>query len=94
MNAPAKPATGADPAAVRAAVIECVLTIAPEADFATVRPDRPLRDQLDIDSFDFLNLLIAIRARLGVEVPEADYAQVATLDTMVAYLMRRLVPPT
>lgn len=71
---------------IRQSVIACLLEIAPEADPSTLRADRSLRDQLDIDSFDFLNLLVAIQARIGVSVPEADYAKVATLDSMTAYL--------
>lgn len=72
---------------IRRTIMDCLLEIAPEADPATLRADRSLRDQLDIDSFDFLNLLVAIHGRLGVNVPEADYAKVTTLDTMAAYLV-------
>lgn len=75
-----------DAAATRSAVIEAVLEIAPEADFARVDPGRSLREQLELDSFDFLNLLIALHERLGVEVPEADYRRVDSLDGLVAYL--------
>ncbi|HJV70171.1 acyl carrier protein [Ideonella sp.] len=75
-----------DRESVRQAVIEAVLAIAPEADFATVDPARSLRAQLDLDSFDFLNLLIALHERLGVEVPEADYGRVDSLDALVVYL--------
>lgn len=64
---------------IRQAIIDAVLQIAPEADFARVDAKRSLRQQLDIDSFDFLNLLIDLHARLGVEIPEADYAKVDTL---------------
>jgi acyl carrier protein len=76
----------AHPDAVRQAVIDAVLAIAPEADFTRVDARASLREQLDLDSFDFLNLLIALHARLGVEVPEADYRLVESLDGLVAYL--------
>ncbi|WP_374563949.1 acyl carrier protein [Ideonella sp.] len=75
---------------VRQAVIDSVLEIAPEADFAQVAPQQSLREQLDLDSFDFLNLLIALQQRLGVEVPEADYARVDSLDALVAYLQEAM----
>lgn len=75
-----------DPHTIRQAVIDATLGIAPEADFASVDPSRSLREQLDLDSFDFLNLLIALHERLGVEVPEADYGRVDSLDALVAYL--------
>ncbi len=64
--------------------------IAPEADLATLKPDVSIRDQLDIDSMDFLNVIIALHQVLGVEIPESDYAQLATLDGAVAYLGQRL----
>ena len=75
-----------DAHAIREAVVESVLEIAPEADFGRVDAARSLREQLELDSFDFLNLLIALQARVGVEVPESDYRQVDSLDGLVAYL--------
>jgi acyl carrier protein len=71
---------------IRRHIIDAVHAIAPEADFDRVDPGRSLRGQLDLDSFDFLNLLIDLHARLGVEVPEADYGKVDSLDALVAYL--------
>lgn len=75
---------------VKQALIESILEVAPEADFGTVRPDRPVRDQLDIDSFDFLTILEHLHARIGVNVPESDYGRMITLDGSVDYLLRRL----
>ena len=74
---------------IRTAVAECVGGIAPEADLAHIDSKASLREQLDIDSFDFLNLLIALQQRLGIEVPEADYRQVDSLDGLLEYLARR-----
>jgi acyl carrier protein len=65
-------------------------TIAPEVDLAEVRPDADLRDQLDIDSMDFLRFVVRIQERLGVAVPEADYPGIRTLDGCAAYLEQRL----
>ena len=45
-----------------------------------------LRDQVDLDSMDFLNLLVGVHQRTGIEIPEADYPKLATLDQLVAYL--------
>jgi len=75
---------------VRNSLIDSILAVAPEADFAEVRPDRPLRDQLDIDSFDFLTILQNLHERIGVDVQEADYGKMITLDGSVDYLMGRL----
>ena len=77
-------------AGIRQAVIDSVQAIAPEADFAAREPRRPFREELDLDSFDFLNVLIELHARLGVEIPEADYAKVGTLEALLAYLAGRL----
>ena len=74
---------------IRNAVLDVLGAIAPEGDFARLKPDRPLRDQLDIDSYDFLNVMIQLHDRLGVEIPEADYPKLATLDTAVDYLCTR-----
>ncbi len=71
---------------IRQAVIDAILGVAPEADFSSLKSDRSLRDQLDLDSFDFLNVLVAIHATLGIDIPEADYAKLSTLDSMVGYL--------
>lgn len=72
--------------AVRAAVVDCILSVAPEADFDAIKPDRPFRGQLEIDSFDWQNILVAIDARLGVNVPESQYGKLDTLDKLVAFV--------
>jgi acyl carrier protein len=67
-------------------VKEALSQVAPEADPATLRPDQPLREQLDLDSFDFLQLMIRVHEKTGVEIPEADYGRLSTLADLVAYL--------
>jgi acyl carrier protein len=71
---------------IKAAIFEELKKVAPESEPATLAPDANVRATLDIDSFDFLNFLIALHERLGVEIPEADYGKLGTLDAMVAYL--------
>ncbi|MBI1395976.1 MAG: acyl carrier protein [Betaproteobacteria bacterium] len=78
------------PDQLRQALVESILDVAPEADMGTVRPDRPLRAQLDIDSFDFLRVLEGLHARTGIDVPEADYGKMETLESSLAYLATRL----
>ena len=75
---------------LRVLTLDVLGGIAPEADPATLRGDVALRDQLDLDSMDFLNFLVAVHQRTGVEIPEADYGKLATLDQLVAYLARKL----
>ena len=74
---------------IRAEILRILGDIAPEADLAHIDGGTDLREQLDIDSMDFLNLLVAVAETLHVEIPERDYAQVVTLDAMVAYLAAR-----
>jgi acyl carrier protein len=75
---------------VRAIMQEELGNIAPEMDLATVNPRADLREALDIDSMDFLNFVIAIHRRLGVDIPELDYPKLVTLDGAASYLMARL----
>ena len=74
---------------VRAAVIGVLKSIAPELEESELRPDRPLRDQIDLDSTDWLNVIVALHERLNVEIPESDYARLTTLDAVVAYIGAR-----
>ena len=77
---------------VRATVLGVLGEIAPEADLGAMRGDSPLRDQLDLDSMDMLNFAVGLHAALGVDIPEADYGKLATLDACVAYLEKRRTP--
>jgi acyl carrier protein len=71
---------------IRVAIVEELGNIAPEADLATVDPEADLREALDIDSMDFLNFVIALHRRLGVDIPEIDYPKLVTLDGAMTYL--------
>jgi len=73
-----------------AVVIATLTTIAPEIEPGSLRRDRPLRNQVDLDSMDWLNFLLGLNKRLKVEIPEVDYAKLVTLDDVVAYLMKKL----
>ncbi|HLG84651.1 MAG TPA: acyl carrier protein [Bradyrhizobium sp.] len=75
---------------IRKIVQEELGNIAPEVDLATIDPAADLREAIDIDSIDFLNLLTALHRRIGIEVPEIDYPKLVTLSGMVAYLEARL----
>lgn len=73
-----------------AVVIATLKTIAPEIEADELRRDRPLRNQVDLDSMDWLNFLLGLNKRLKVEIPESDYARLITLDDVLEYLMARL----
>ena len=74
---------------LKLAIFASLRQIAPESDPAALHPDQNIRAALDIDSFDFLNFLIALHEKLGIEIPEADYGKLTTLDGMIRYLMAR-----
>ena len=74
---------------LRATVLRALGDIAPEADLAALKPDVPLREQLDLDSMDVLNFVVALHEALGIQVPEADYPRLASLDACVEYLEAR-----
>jgi len=77
---------------LKASVLAALVAVAPEANPAELRAQEPLRDQLDLDSFDFLRFIIGLHDRVGVDIPESDYRNLGTLDDSVAYLRRRLPP--
>lgn len=71
---------------VKQAVIDIIADIAPDEDLSNLKPDVRLRDQLQLDSMDFLDIVMELRKRYGIEVPESDYMQLATLDSSAEYL--------
>jgi acyl carrier protein len=71
---------------IKAAIITELAEIAPEADLTKLAAESDFRKALEIDSFDFLRLLIALNRRLGVEFPEADYGRLVNLKGLVAYI--------
>ncbi len=65
-------------------------TIAPEVEPAALDAAAPLRDQIDLDSMDYLNFIIGMHEKLKVEIPESDYRKLVSLDDIVGYLKARL----
>ena len=72
----------------KSTICEILSAIAPEADFSAVAGGEDLREALDLDSMDFLNFIIALHERTGIDIPEADYPKLRTIDGTVAYLTR------
>ena len=75
---------------IRNAVIEALSSVAPEIDPKALQADTVLRQELDLDSMDFLNFVIAVHGSLGVDVPESDYVKLGTIDGAVQYLQSKL----
>lgn len=67
-------------------VLEIIADVAPDEDLSSIKPDVRLRDQLELDSMDFLDIVMELRKRHNIEVPEAEYPQLASLDSCAEYL--------
>ena len=72
---------------LRDVVIGALTEVAPDVDPLAIDPDSDLAEQLDIDSMDFLNIVVAIHERTGIEIPERDYPKLSTLGDAVIYLL-------
>lgn len=70
----------------RDAVVRVLAQIAPEAELDLVDPGEDLRTELDLDSIDFLNLVEGVKEETGVDIPEAAYAEVRSLNGLIAYI--------
>ena len=75
---------------IKNVILEIIRDIDDEADLENLDPGDALRDQLDLDSMDFLDIVMELRKRYQIQIPEADYPQLATLDSCVNYLLPRL----
>ncbi|HSF33346.1 MAG TPA: acyl carrier protein [Candidatus Tectomicrobia bacterium] len=75
---------------IKAVIFKVLGRIAPEADLDALEPSANLREALDIDSFDHLNLLIGLNEELAIEIPEADYGQLMRLSDIIRYLSARV----
>jgi acyl carrier protein len=71
---------------IRQAVIEALTSIAPEIDSNTLQGNTALRQELDLDSMDFLNFIIALHGSTGVDIPETDYTKLGTIEDAVQYI--------
>jgi acyl carrier protein len=65
-------------------------SVAPESENQPIEPEADFRDQMDLDSMDFLNFVIALHEATGVDIPEKDYPQLANLNGCIDYLAARL----
>jgi len=72
------------------AIKDIITTIAPDEDLSALELDVRLRDQIELDSMDFLDIVMELRKRYSVQVPEEDYMELATLQGCVDYLAPKL----
>lgn len=78
-----------NPTDIRNVVFRTLHGIAPEVDPAQLIADQPLREQVDLDSMDWLNFLVGLHEALKVDIPEADYRKLYTLNDLLGYLERK-----
>lgn len=74
---------------IKTVILEVLASIAPEIEPDTIRTEQSLREQVDLDSMDFLNFMIGLHQRFQVEIPESDYEKLTTLDKIASYLAAR-----
>lgn len=74
------------PADIRQVILDILGDIAPDEDLSALREDIPLREQLELDSMDFLDIVMELRKRYRVQIPEDDYVELSSLESTVRYL--------
>lgn len=74
------------PAEIKETILDILEGIAPDEDLSNLKDDVPLREQLELDSMDFLDIVMELRKRYRVQIPEDDYLELATMNSTVNYL--------
>ena len=83
------------PAEIKEVILDILSDIAPDEDLSSLKDDVPLREQLELDSMDFLDIVMELRKRYRVQIPEDDYIELASMQSTVRYLeplMRDIAP--
>jgi acyl carrier protein len=75
---------------IRKAILEIIRDILPDEDLGSLAPDKTFREQINLDSMDFLDIVMELRKRYSIEVPEKDYPNLATMNSSVGYLMPKM----
>lgn len=75
---------------IKKAIVEILSDIAPDEDLSGLKEDVPFRDQLELDSMDFLDIVMELRKRYRIQIPEEDYTALASMKSTVEYLEPRM----
>ena len=78
------------PAEIREVILDILQDIAPDEDLSGLQDEPPFRDQLELDSMDFLDIVMELRKRYRIQVPEEDYPQLASMASTTEYLAPRM----
>ena len=74
------------PADIREEILDILENIAPDEDLSEIKDDVSFRDQLELDSMDFLDIVMELRKRYRIQIPEEDYAELASMESTCNYL--------
>ena len=78
------------PGDIRQVIVRILERIAPDEDLSSLRDDVPFREQMELDSMDFLDIVMELRKQYRIQIPEDDYEHLRTMDSTVTYLTPRL----
>lgn len=78
------------PEEIKQAVVDILADIAPDEDLSDLKDDLPFADQLELDSMDFLDIVMELRKRYRIQIPEEDYTALGSMQSTVEYLEPRL----
>jgi len=78
------------PAEIREEILDILSNIAPDEDLSQLKEDVPFREQLELDSMDFLDIVMELRKRHRIQIPEEEYGELASLHSTVTYLTPRM----
>jgi acyl carrier protein len=79
------------PSEIRNVIVEILSDISPDADLSNLDDAQPLREQIELDSMDFLDIVMELKKRYRVTIPEEDYKELASMQSTVAYLTQKMV---
>ena len=79
-----------DPAEIRNEIIDILSEIAPDEDLSNLNDEQSFREQIELDSMDFLDIVMELRKRHRIQIPEEDYGQLASMASTVSYLEPRM----
>ncbi|MFM2094334.1 MAG: hypothetical protein RIS70_1458 [Planctomycetota bacterium] len=78
------------PAEIREEILDILSDISPDEDLSNLVDEKPFREQLELDSMDFLDIVMELRKRYRVQIPEEDYGQLASMHSTVTYLTPKM----
>jgi acyl carrier protein len=79
------------PTEIKEVILDILSDIAPDEDLGDLKDDVAFRDQLELDSMDFLDIVMELRKRYKVQIPEEEYVNLASMDSTVSYLTPKMV---